>query len=105
MTGLALLYHQKFNAEPEYPGEQGGKTTNANDPNAAAAHVSWLEQQLLPQFQPTPDQRNALGRARADAAQNALLANKELQPERVFLTERETGGGPDGQVRMELKLQ
>jgi hypothetical protein len=106
LTALALLYRQKFKAEPEYPGEQGGKPANANDPNATpAAHVSWLEQQLLPQFQPNPDQRNALGRARAGAAQNALLANKELLPERVFLTERESGGGPDGQVRMELKLQ
>ena len=50
-------------------------------------------------------QRDGLGRARAEAAQAALLANQELQPERVFLTERESGGGPEGQVRMELKLQ
>jgi hypothetical protein len=34
-----------------------------------------------------------------------LLANQELVPARVFLTERESGGGPDGQVRMEMKLQ
>jgi len=96
LNGLVALYRQKFNAEPEYP----------TDPNATpATHVAWLEQQLLPQFAPTPDQRNALGKARADAAQNALLANKELQPERVFLTERESGGGPEGQVRMEMKLQ
>jgi len=105
LTGLALLYRQKFNAEPQFPGDQGGKPQKDSDPATAAAHVSWLEQQLLPQFQPNPDQRNALGRARAGAAQNALLANKELLPERVFLTERESGGGPDGQVRMELKLQ
>jgi len=59
----------------------------------------------MQQFKPTRDQRDGLGRARAEAAQSALLANQELPPERVFLTERESGGGPEGQVRMELKLQ
>src|SRR3984885_5599611 len=73
--------------------------------DADAARVAWLEQELLLQFKPTGDQRQALGRARAEAAQAALLANQELPPERVFLTERESGGGPDGQVRMEMKLQ
>jgi hypothetical protein len=33
------------------------------------------------------------------------LTNKELQPERVFLTERASNGAEDGLAHMELKLQ
>ena len=50
-------------------------------------------------------QRDALGQARAQAVQAAVLANAELKPERVFLTNQISGGGPDGSVRMELKLE
>jgi hypothetical protein len=130
LTALAALYRQKFQAEPVYPAELGaaaaatqGSAPPATAPetqvpakadaakaaagsqDAEAARVAWLEQELLLQFKPTRDQREALGRGRAEAAQAALLSNKELPPERVFLTERESGGGPDGQVRMEMKLQ
>jgi uncharacterized protein involved in outer membrane biogenesis len=132
LMALAALYRQKFQADPVYPAETGGapgaapanaaNAANAADaaapaPSAApptaagasldadAAHIAWLEQELLQQFKPTRDQRESLGRARAEAVQAALLANQGLAPERVFLTDRESGGGPDGQVRMELKLQ
>jgi uncharacterized protein involved in outer membrane biogenesis len=106
LNSLLLLYRQKFDKEPEYPGEEGGKAQNPNDPNATpAAHIAFLEQQLLPQFKPTSDERDALARARAQAVQGALLANKDLQPERVFLTERQSNRSENGRVRMELKLE
>ena len=63
------------------------------------------EQQLLPQFAPSGAQREALGLARAQAVQQAVLANSELKPERVFLVNQQSGGGPEGSVRMELKLE
>jgi hypothetical protein len=106
LKALLVLYKQKFGKEAEFPGEPGGKAQNPKDPNATpAAHISWLEQQLLAQFKPTLDQRNDLGKARASAVQSALLANKELPPERVFLTERESSGGEGGKVKMEMKLE
>jgi hypothetical protein len=123
LIALAALYRDKFQAEPEYPADlgaasaasgakPGGSGAPASATGAAAAgqdidaqRIAWLEQELLQQFKPTRDQRESLGRARAEAAQAGLLANQELPPERVFLTERESGGGPDGQVRMEMKLQ
>jgi hypothetical protein len=47
-----------------------------------------------------------LARARADAVQAAVLGNMEIMPERVFLTERESGkGAAAGAARMELTLQ
>jgi hypothetical protein len=96
LNALLAVYRQKFNKEPEYP----------NDPTATpAGHISWLEQQLVTEFKPTSDQRDVLAKARAEAVQSALLTNKDLQPERVFLTERASNGGENGQVRMELKLE
>jgi hypothetical protein len=126
LAALVALYRQKFQSDPAYPADSGGAGGGASAatqptptapaaPGAAnagaagqdteAARIAWLEQELLPQFNPTREQRDGLGRARAEAAQAALLANQELPPQRVFLTERESGGGADGQVRMEMKLQ
>jgi uncharacterized protein involved in outer membrane biogenesis len=132
LAALAALYRDKFKADPQYPADLGGAAakpgavnsdvakpdsakTDTAKPDAAkagaagqdvdAARIAWLEQELMQQFKPTRDDRDGLGRARAEAAQAALLANQELPAERVFLTERESGGGPEGQVRMELKLQ
>jgi uncharacterized protein involved in outer membrane biogenesis len=106
LNNLLVLYRQKFSKEPEYPGEAGGRSEGPKDPNATpVAHIAWLEQQLLPLFKPTPDLRDVLGKARADAVQSTVLANKGLPPERVFLTERESSAGADGKVKMELKLQ
>jgi hypothetical protein len=106
LNALLAIYRQKLGKEPQYPGEENGKAQNPNDPNATpAAHTQWLEQQLLPQFKPGPEDLNALGKARAEAVQSALLTNKDLQPERVFLTERTSNGTEDGLAHMELKLQ
>jgi len=108
---LAALYRQTFQTDPVYPAEAGGATADAAKPGSAAAQEAdaarsaWLQQQLLARFKPTREQRDALGRARAEAAQAALLTGQELPPERVFLTERESGGGTEGNVRMEMKLQ
>jgi hypothetical protein len=105
LKALAVLYKQKFNKDPDYPAPSDGKAPNPKDAATLSAHIDWLEQQLLPQFKPTLDQRNDLGKARATATQSALLSNTELQPERVFLTERESAGGEGGKVKMELKLE
>jgi hypothetical protein len=99
VPGLAALYRVRFHTEPQYPPETAGGT----DPDADRA--AWLEAQLLPQFAPSATARDALSQARAQAVQAAVLANAELKPERVFLTNQVSGGGPDGFVRMELKLE
>jgi hypothetical protein len=87
------------------------KTAAPSAPPAGAAqavseaHIAWLERQLLPKYAPTGADRNALGRARADAIVAAIVAGGQLSPERVFLTDRPSGGGPAGMSRMELQLQ
>jgi hypothetical protein len=111
LNALVALYRQSFQTDPAYPPEIGGTAGDSAKPGSAAANdadaarIAWLQQQLLARFKPTREQRDALGRARAEAAQAALLTGQELPPERVFLTERESGGGTEGNVRMEMKLQ
>jgi len=99
LAKLAALYRAQFTSDPEYPPE----TASAADPDAD--RVSWLEQQLLPQFAPNAQARDALGQARAQAVQQAVLANTALPPQRVFLVNQASGGGAEGAVRMELKLE
>ena len=96
---LVALYRTQFKSEPEYPPE----TTGGADPDADK--LAWLQQQLLPQYAPSQAERDALGLARAQAVQSAVLANADLKPERVFLVNQVSGGGLDGKVRMELKLE
>ena len=96
---LAELYQASFAAPPVFPAADPANT------DLEAAHGAWLEQQLLPKFAPTPAQRDALARRRAESVQAVLVANAGVAPERIFLTERSSGTGPAGAVRMELKLQ
>jgi hypothetical protein len=96
---LAELYQAAFGAPPAYPAPEAAGT------DLEAMHGAWLEQQLLPKFAATQVQREALAHSRAEAVQAALMANAGVAPERIFLTERASGSGPAGAVRMELKLQ
>jgi hypothetical protein len=96
---LAELYLAAFGAPPAYP------PLAPPDADLDTAHGAWLEQQLLPKFAATQAQRDTLQRGRAEAVQGAIIANTAVVPERIFLTERASGNGPPGAVRMELKLQ
>jgi len=48
-----------------------------------AVHAAWLQQQLLPKFAATQEQREALERHRGEAVQAAILANAGVAPERT----------------------
>jgi hypothetical protein len=95
MDALAMLYGRQFHAMPQYPA----------DALSDEQRTIWLEQQLLPQFAPARQQRDALGLARATAAQMSVLAGGQVAATRVFFTQRASGGGPAGEVRMQLQLQ
>jgi hypothetical protein len=95
LQALAVVYRAQFGSEPQYPDEAAD----------ADARTQWLERQLLPKFAPTTEARDALGRARAEAVQAAVLSTAGLDPARVFLVDRASGGGTNDQVRMKLSLQ
>ena len=96
---LTAIYIAYFGASPAYP------PAESPDADINSAHSAWLEHQLLPKFAATQAQRDALERSRAETVQATMLTNTAVPPERVFLTERASGGGVAGAVRMELKLQ
>jgi hypothetical protein len=95
LAALAKLYGRQFKTAPQYP---AGAVSDEQ-------HATWLEQQLLPQYAPHRQDRDALGLARATAAQMAVLAGGQVAPTRVFFTQRATGGAAAGSVRMDLQLQ
>jgi hypothetical protein len=98
---LEGLYRAQLKAAPEYPPEvlERAKT----EPTAQSA---WLEEALLAHLRPDDAALDGLARERARAVQDALLANADLNPERVFITnEREGALAEGGLVRMEMKLE
>jgi len=106
VAALARIYQQALGAAPVYPPEVAGKAGAPADAATVAARSAWLEAALLKQFAPSDADLAALGKARAEAVQAAVLNNTGIVPERVFLTQRAPEGtSPDGAVRLELKLQ
>jgi uncharacterized protein involved in outer membrane biogenesis len=100
LAALVQLYQQQLGVMYNYP------SPASLDTDATAANIAVLEEALRPQFAATQAQRDSLARARADAVQGAVLSNMEIMPERIFLTERQSGkAAAAGAARMELTLQ
>jgi len=99
LTALEQLYQQQLGAAPVY-------AESAADADVVDIKTKFLEDALRPKFAASASQRDQLARARADAVQSALLGSGEVNPERVFLAERESGKTPvPDTVRMELRLE
>jgi len=94
-------YKEIMKSAPQYPPET--KTEKGVDFDA---QLKFLEDSLLQHLRPDDSALTALAQQRARAVQDALLANTELSPERVFITAERIEGEPqDGTVRMEMKLE
>lgn len=94
-------YKELLKSAPQYPPET--KTEKGVDLDA---QLKFLEDSLLQHLRPDDSSLTALAQQRARAIQDALLANTELSPERVFITAQRTEGKPqDDTVRMEMKLE
>lgn len=118
LTMLAAVYQQQTGSPPAYPmsatapmtpiDAMGGMTAMPTPPDPAVleADIAFVEKALRERITVTQSARDTLARARADAVQAAILANTEVDPQRVFRSER-TSGGLDmaGNARMELKLE
>lgn len=108
---LAKLYKQEMGERPDIPEAQeaqpsGDATRKERRAARDQGEADWLTTQLVARYEPAPAELSALGQARANAIQEALLAGGELDPSRVFVT---TAGKPpieqEGQVRVELGLE
>ncbi len=101
VSAYEKVYKEVMKAAPQYPPET--KTDKGADPEA---QLKFLESALLRQLKPDDAALTALAQQRARAVQDALLANPELSPERVFITaERVEGNAQAETVRMEMKLR
>ncbi|MEY3359670.1 MAG: hypothetical protein RI923_930, partial [Pseudomonadota bacterium] len=70
-----------------------------------SVEVDWLETQLIAKYQPSDAELAALGSARGEAVQDALLKGGTLDPTRVFLSTNAQLKAQDGKVRMELQMK
>jgi uncharacterized protein involved in outer membrane biogenesis len=105
-AALTGLYTQQLGAAPAFAPELAGPPGKTLPPELLTGRIAFLEAALLPHYAPSAQQRADLGQARANAVQAAVLANTDIAPERVFLSNRTpTATSPPGSVRMELQLQ
>lgn len=98
---LEKVYKEVTRSAPNYAPET--QTDKGIDYDA---RLKFLEQSLIDRLKPDDAALTALAQQRARAVQDTLLANTELNPERVFITGQRSEGKAEGQqVRMELKLE
>lgn len=102
VAALAQLYQQQFGMPPAYP-PPPAPPMRGFDP--VPGNTVFLEGALRPKFPATEAMRDRLARARAEAVRDAVLSKEGVVPERVFLSERESGEDEAGDVRMKLDLQ
>ena len=96
---LAQLYQERLGSPPAYP------IAATPDTDPVKTNIAFLEKALRPRYAPTQANRAQLAKARAEAVQQAILSHEGIMPERVFLTERESGKSSTTATRMELSLQ
>ena len=99
---LTPLYAKDVGGEPKYPQEVTNLKTK---PELAAAKADFLEQALREHMAVTDADITALGQQRAQAVQQALLTDTQLDPARVFLVVNDKAKNQDGKVRLELSLR
>jgi uncharacterized protein involved in outer membrane biogenesis len=101
LEAFETVYRARLKTMPVYPAEMQA----SKDPNLDA-RLGFVQSALLDHLKPTPAALDALGQQRAAAVRNALLANKELNPERVFIVVKPMEAAPSASaVRMEMKLE
>jgi uncharacterized protein involved in outer membrane biogenesis len=102
MAALAQLYERQLGMKPAYPAPPMPLPPGF-DP--VPGNIAFLEEVLRPKFAASEASRERLARARAEAVRDAVLNQEGVAPERVFLSERESGKGEAAATRMELDLQ
>ncbi|MES2253422.1 MAG: DUF748 domain-containing protein [Pseudomonadota bacterium] len=110
---LEDVYRAKLGKRPDYPEfppealKAGAAATPPLDESdqRTALESEWLRAQLRTAYAPAAPQLAALGLARATAVRDALLADKAVDPGRVFMATALTAAPMDGRSRLELKLK
>lgn len=99
---LGILYKQTTGADPHYPDDLAKGKPKAE---VISAKIDFLTNGIHEHEQVGDAELKALGEQRAMALQQALLADKQIAPERVFLVANNKATAKDGAVRLQLALQ
>jgi hypothetical protein len=103
---LTVLYKKEFGAKPEFPPAAPEKEAAADSKAAAkTANVDFLRQALLKHSSVSDDDIKALAQKRAEAIQQVLLADTQIEPSRVFLVANGKAKAQAQAVRLELTLE
>jgi len=106
---LAALFRARLHRSPVYPVPAAATAVKTSAAAQRLARMNrqirWLRAQLRPTVHLAPGALAALGLARAQVVQNALLAHGTLSPKRVFLTTQQSGAPWHERVRLQLRLQ
>lgn len=94
----------KAGTEPAAPKGPDGKPLGKGEARRLR-EIAWMRDQLRAAYQPSNAELEALGKARAIAVRDALLADGSIAPERLFLVTGDQVSDKDGVSRMELKLK
>lgn len=121
LRALEALYHARLAKRPAYPqhlparsrppveaatGREKTPVTLADKRRIRErSEIRWLRAQLRPTVPTAPGALTALGLARAQNVQEALLAYKGLSPKRVFITTKKSGQPWHHRIRLTLRLQ
>lgn len=105
---LAKHYRAEAGKEAPLPGEAAAtealkkkeRTPAALESANEAIENAWLEKHPV-----TTEQMEALGKARAQSIQEALLGGGEVDPARVFLIGADSQSPDGGKVKLELSLK
>ena len=105
---LAAVYKKEFGSAPDFPKpETAASDAAAADAKAKASadKVEFLRQSLLKKLTVSDDQIKALAQQRAEAIQQVLLADTQIDPTRVFLVANGKAKAQSQSVRLELTLE
>ena len=99
---LTRAYRQELGGEPKYP---DAVTAVKQKPEQISAKIDFLTTALHEHLTVSDDRFKALGEQRAQALQQALLTDTQIDPARVFLVANNKATAKDGAVRFELSLR
>ena len=99
---LTGFYAREVGAQPKYP----ETVTSLKQPaDVVSAKIDFLSAGIRGHMTVGDAELKTLGEQRATAMQEALLADPQIDPERVFLVANDKAAGKDGLVRLELSLK
>jgi hypothetical protein len=99
---LTRLYQHDLGGAPTYPDTV---TTVKPKPEQISAKIDFLTTALHEHMSVSDDRFKALGEKRAQAVQQALLTDTQIDPARVFLVANNKATAKDGSVRFQLSLR